>query len=292
MGLVERRRGHGQHRRGGQLCRQAQRWRRRATISAASAGISGSASLRVTVVGYAYVVNTGSNTVSQYLIGSTGALAALATATVATGDGPSGMGVDARGRYAYVANTVDSTVSQYSIGTDGALSPLSAATVALAAAANPVAVAIDPTGTYAYVANVGDSSIAQFTIGTNGALSPMTPATVTLATGAAPSAFAIDASGQHLYVANRNNDTIANFAIGTGGALAPLDPGHGIPRRQPERPGDQPERRQLVLRCLRRPTASRSSAPPPMATCTSCRAEASVAAGDQPVRHGGSRLTA
>jgi 6-phosphogluconolactonase (cycloisomerase 2 family) len=130
------------------------------------------------VAKYAYVVNKGSNTVSQYTLGANGALAAMPTATVATGANPASITVDPTGKYAYVVNygdgTNNSTVSQYSIGADGALTPMTTATVA--ARTGPHSIVVDPLGRYAYVANA-DTLISQYDIGADGALTPMTQAT-------------------------------------------------------------------------------------------------------------------
>jgi len=77
---------------------------------------------------YAFVTNIGSNhsgnTISQFLIGSTGILTPLSTATVTSGIGPNFMAIDASSRFAYSANTTSSNISQYSIGTTGFLTPL------------------------------------------------------------------------------------------------------------------------------------------------------------------------
>jgi len=78
---------------------------------------------------YAYVANYNSANVSQYTIGSTGALTAMSTATVATGNSPRTMTVDPTGQYAYVAYLGSNTVSQYTIGATGALTAMSTATV-------------------------------------------------------------------------------------------------------------------------------------------------------------------
>ena len=53
---------------------------------------------------YAYAANWSSNNVSQYTIGSNGALTPMSTATVAAGTGPLSVSVDPSGRYAYAAN--------------------------------------------------------------------------------------------------------------------------------------------------------------------------------------------
>src|SRR6185437_3647692 len=95
---------------------------------------------------FAYVVNNGDNTVSQYSIDATGALVPLGVAV--SGSAPQSVAVDPSGRYAYVPNLNDNTVSQYTIAAGGALAPMTAATVA--AGSRPRAVAIDPAGSYVY----------------------------------------------------------------------------------------------------------------------------------------------
>jgi 6-phosphogluconolactonase (cycloisomerase 2 family) len=128
------------------------------------------------VAKYAYVVNKGNNTVSQYTLGANGALTAMPTATVATGAGtnPTSIAVDPSGKYAYVTNggdgTTPGTVSQYSIGADGALTAM---TTVAAGSSNPSFVAVDPAGRYAYVEN--NSAFSQYKIGADGALTAMTP---------------------------------------------------------------------------------------------------------------------
>jgi YVTN family beta-propeller protein len=68
---------------------------------------------------YAYVVNNGDNTVSQYTINAAGELVPMITATVPTGISPQSVTVDPTGRYVYVSNLSDNTVSQYTIGAGG-----------------------------------------------------------------------------------------------------------------------------------------------------------------------------
>jgi len=130
---------------------------------------------------YAYVANVNASTVSEYTIGTGGALTPMTPATVTTGTSPVSVTVDPTGKYAYVANLGNATVSEYTIGTGGALTPMTPATVTTGP--GPVSVTVDPTGKYAYVANVGNATVSEYTIGTGGALTPMTPATVTTGSG-------------------------------------------------------------------------------------------------------------
>ena len=131
---------------------------------------------------YADVPNFSGNTVSQYTIGSNGALTPMSPATVASGRGPWAITVAPSGKYAYVTNDADFNISQYTIGANGALTPMTPPTIATGT--DPTSVTVDPTGKYAYVANLG-GNVWQCTIGANGALTPMTPATI--AAGMAPS---------------------------------------------------------------------------------------------------------
>ena len=169
---------------------------------------------------FAYAVNNGDNTVSQYSIDAGGELVPMGVATVSTGSSPQSVAVDPSGRYAYVPNLNDNTVSQYSIAAGGALAPMTAATIA--AGSGPRAVAIDPAGSYAYVLNSLDRSISQYSIGAGGTLTPLTPAAV--ATGNQPWGITIDAAGRYAYVGNQQDNTLAQYAIGSDGTLAPLNP--------------------------------------------------------------------
>ncbi len=184
---------------------------------------------------YAYVANSGSGnniyTISQYTIGSNGALTAMSPATIAAGTAPYSVTVDRSGQYVYVANSGSNNVSQYTIGLgSGALLPMSPATVA--AGTNPYSVTVDPSGKYVYVANEGSSNISQYTIGTGGALTPMSPATVAAGTNPYSITVTTGASGQeYAYVANSNStnlagnsSSISQYTIGAGGALLPMSP--------------------------------------------------------------------
>lgn len=86
----------------------------------------------VSFVQFAYVANSGSNTVSAYTIDATsGALTPAAGAPFGTGISPHGVAVDPTGKFAYVTNASDNTVSAYTINaTSGALTPVASPFVA------------------------------------------------------------------------------------------------------------------------------------------------------------------
>ena len=138
----------------------------------------GPASLTVDPSGkYAYAVNYGSSTqppsVSQYTIGSGGALTPMLPASVPVAGGARRMAIDPSGRYAYVVggNKAVGAVSQYTIGSNGALTPMTPASVP--AGATPVFARVDPTGSYLYVTNNANNGISAYKIGPSGLLSPV-----------------------------------------------------------------------------------------------------------------------
>jgi len=202
---------------------------------------------------YAYVVDDGANTVSQYLIGNGGALSALAISTVDTGSGPVAIAVDPSYGHAYVTNFNDGTVSQYSIPAGGVLTPLMSVagtvpfftgtvptgTTGSATPAGPTAIVVDPKGKFVYVLNTTDTlngtvgTLSQFAIGKQGELTPLsTPTVVTSRQPAAtkPAAqppvlsgqIAIDPQDRFLFVTSPVSKTVSQYVIGADGSLTAL----------------------------------------------------------------------
>jgi len=175
---------------------------------------------------YAYVVNNGNNSVSQYAIDASGTLSPLSVATVATGKSPQSVTVDPSNKYVYVTNLTDNTISQYVIQSDGTLLPNTPATVATGH--GPWAVTFSPSGAFAYVANSADNTISLFSVSASGALVAVTDGTV--ATGTEPWNVTLSPNGKYVYVANHGNlppggMTISQYAVDAGtGALTPLNP--------------------------------------------------------------------
>lgn len=105
-----------------------------------------------------YVLNTGSNSITQYSIASDGTLTKIA-GDVQTGTTPSAIAIDSQQRYLAVANQASGNVSAYSINsTTGALTQI--ATSPITTGNNPVAIAITNNLIYA----VGSNSIAEIAI--------------------------------------------------------------------------------------------------------------------------------
>jgi 6-phosphogluconolactonase (cycloisomerase 2 family) len=205
---------------------------------------------------YAYVVNFGSGTVSQFLVGSGGALTQnVINPTANTGNGPVSIAIHPSYSYAYVTNFTDGTVSQYSIPAGGVLTPLMSVagtvpfftgtvptgTTGSATPPGPTAIAVDPKGKFVYVLNTTDSltldgprgTISQFAIGNRGELTPLS--TPTIATSMQPAAttpaaqppvlagqIAIDPQDRFLFVTSPVSNTVSQYAIGADGTLTAL----------------------------------------------------------------------
>ena len=189
----------------------------------ASIVVSAGAAAVKAVSRYAYGVNC--ETISQYTIGTNGALTPTAE-TNGTGQCPCSIAIDPSGKFAYVANSGDGdivgTVSQYTIGMDGTLTPNASAATVTAGILHPSYITVDPSGKFAYVVNkengYHDPTVSQYTIGSNGALTPNTVAASFVA-GEGPISVAVDPSGKFAYVVNSNY--VSQYVIGRNGALTP-----------------------------------------------------------------------
>ncbi len=88
---------------------------------------------------YAYVANSGDNTISQYAVVA-GMLMPLNPATIAAGTHPSYVAIDPTNQFAYAANRVSNDVTEFSIDPATGLLTL-VGTVSVAPAAGPTAIA-------------------------------------------------------------------------------------------------------------------------------------------------------
>ena len=174
-----------------------------------------------------YAVNFVSNDVSQFGVGSGGALSPLATPTVAAGIGPFAIAISPDGQSVYVANDLMNgagAISQYTVGPGDALTPMSPATVA--GANEPTGIAVSPDGTYVYVADnvvTGGAGVSQYTVGASGALTPTS--TVTVPARADPLAIAVGADGKSVYVTDENStgpNGVLQYTVGPNGGLTPM----------------------------------------------------------------------
>jgi 6-phosphogluconolactonase len=173
---------------------------------------------------YAYVVNNGANSVSQYSITASGTLLPLNPPTVPTGNSPESVTVDTTHHYVFVTNLGDNTVSQYIIQANGTLA--SNAPGLAPTGTSPWALSVDTLGSWAYVVNKVDQTVSQFSIGADGVL--QTPVFPPASTGSVPWNITLTPNGQFAYVSNHGfvsnlGTTVSQYSLTAGnGALAPL----------------------------------------------------------------------
>jgi len=173
---------------------------------------------------YAYVVNNGANSVSQYSIAASGTLVPLNPPTVPTGNSPQSVTIDTTHHYVFVTNLGDNTVSQYIIQANGTLA--SNAPALAPTGTSPWAFSVDTLGSWAYVVNKVDQTVSQFSIGADGVL--QTPVLPPVGTGSAPWNITLTPNGKFAYVSNHGffpnlGTTVAQYSLTAGnGALAPL----------------------------------------------------------------------
>lgn len=118
----------------------------------------------------AYIVNQGSNTVSQFTIGADGKLNPMSTASVPTGASPASLMISPSGKFAYVLNSGAATATVFPILADGALDAANAITAATGGI-GPQAMDFSPDGAYAYVGHL-DGALTTISLLTDGTFTP------------------------------------------------------------------------------------------------------------------------
>ena len=151
----------------------------------APAGMIGGSTPVVTVPAFAYVANSGDNTVSAYSVNAaTGALTPISGSPYSTGAAPSAIAADPFGRFLFVANSGSNNVSAFTINqTTGALTAVAGSQ--FAAGTGPSALVTDPQGELLFVSSSGSNNLLVYSIDqSSGALTPVTGSP--FSTGATP----------------------------------------------------------------------------------------------------------
>ncbi|HVT12874.1 MAG TPA: beta-propeller fold lactonase family protein [Fimbriimonadaceae bacterium] len=167
---------------------------------------------------YAFAVNRGQGTVSQYEIQGDGTLKAMTPATASAGSNPDAIAVTSDSKFAYVLNSGDNTISEYAVAANGTLSSLTSPTIPVAA--DGTSLVITPNNRYLYATSYGSNTLSAYAIGQDGQLAPLTVPTYTVAN---PSGPAVSPNGNFLYVP-LSTVGVAQFAIAADGSLTPLTP--------------------------------------------------------------------
>jgi 6-phosphogluconolactonase (cycloisomerase 2 family) len=175
-------------------------------------------------VGFAFVTNSGSGSVSAFAMDSSGALSLVAGSPFPAGAGAEFVAFDSVHNFLFVSNQNANTVSAFSVNTGtGQLTAVAGSP--FATSARPTGIAVDPAGKFVFVANQAADNISVFTVGTNGSLSPVAGSPFT---AGSPYGLAVNAAGTVLFANNfpdsqiSDLNTVSAFQIGANGALIPI----------------------------------------------------------------------
>jgi len=208
---------------------------------------------------FAYVTNSGSNTVSvidrasntvvaTVLVGlypvtvaltpdgafayvtncDSGTVSVIATATnavvatVPVGTTPLGVAITPNGAFAYVADWYSNAASVIDTSTNSV-------TATVPVGVNPWGVSITPDGALAYVADTGSNAVSVITTANN--TPDLKRVVATVPVGAAPVGVAITPDGAFAYVANRNDVTVSVIATASNTVVSTVPVGgnpHGV----------------------------------------------------------------
>ncbi len=190
-------------------------------------GLSGCGSMKNTTTptaqstSLAFVTNSGSGTVSAFMINSNGTLSAITGSPFAAGAGAEFMAFDPMHKLLLVSNQTANSLSAFSVNTaTGTLTAVSGSP--FATGARPTAVAVDGAGRFVFVANQAGNSIAVFTIGTNGVLTPVAGSPFP---ASSPYGLSVNPAGNVLYATNfpdsqvSDLNTVSAFSIAGNGTL-------------------------------------------------------------------------
>jgi len=147
---------------------------------------------------FAYVTNSGLNTVSVIDIETN-----TVVASVLVGTTPNTIAITPDGQFAYVTNRDSNDVSVIDTASN------TVTVLSIPVGSIPGAIAITPNGQFAYVVNMASSDVSVIDTATN---------TVTVASipvEFAPSAIAINPNEQFAYVVNKNSNTISVIDLST-----------------------------------------------------------------------------
>lgn len=127
---------------------------------------------------YVYVINSGSNSISEYKIDPSNGWGMILIGTIATGgEEPNGMTIgspnNSTASYAYVTNHMSNTIAMYAIESTGLLTAIGTP-IATHKSPNKITFDISPPN-IGYVANSGESTVSSYSIEKNGMLTPFRP---------------------------------------------------------------------------------------------------------------------
>ncbi len=181
---------------------------------------------------FLFVVNSGSDDVTVFKIGSAGVLTRVPQSTgptmpVAAGaSSPFALALAPTGRFLYVADSASNTITVFQVDTAGLLTlvpPAGSGTNPIASGGTePTALALSPNGRFLYVTDGTSGRVSAFQVQTSGLLTLIPPASANPVStgGTTPNSLTVAPGGAHLYIANGGDSrNVAAFAIGSDGLL-------------------------------------------------------------------------
>ncbi|MBV8806177.1 MAG: hypothetical protein JO042_14050 [Sinobacteraceae bacterium] len=172
--------------------------------------------------GFAYVINSGDNTVSSYVIDSASGALLPSGPPVSTGNAPSSAAADGGGDL-YVSNSGSNNLSGYRIDPNtGTLTPLAGSPLVIAGLNTPTSVAAS--FPWLYASNpIGPPSISAATISTSGTLTNIGGSPFAAQVGPTGGAFFAGSQNSYYLGANSSSNTFSAYLINnTTGALSPV----------------------------------------------------------------------
>ncbi len=180
---------------------------------------------------FAFVANSGDNTISGYSVNpTTGALTTTGTAFSFNGIGttPWNVGIHPSKNIAYIAMEGVNIVDTLGFDNNGNFSTLTPSGVGL----NPTATAFEPSGRFSYVSNAGSNSVSRIILDPiTGGISSVGAAIGVGANQQNPNFVAVDPTGRFLYTANFGTGFISVFSISSTTGVLSLTNEVGLPGR-------------------------------------------------------------
>lgn len=162
-------------------------------------------------LGFVYVANSGSNTISGYNVDASGSLAMVGETPAGTN--PVALSIEPSGRFLYAVNAGTNNISVFSIDSaTGALTAIGS----VASGQGPSGISIDPTVRWAYVSTAGAQGIDRFAIDLNTGM--LTNRVALPGVYQAPSLLTVDPRARAVYIV-RSNELLSNRIYMPDGSL-------------------------------------------------------------------------
>src|SRR5580700_4322621 len=158
---------------------------------------------------FVYAVNETDATISDFQVGSGGALTLIASYPV--GVAPNAIASDPTSKFLYVTDGAANQMIGFLIQTDGALINMQ---TPFKTDILPVSVEVDPRGIYVYVANYNANDVSAYTIDRTTGNATQIAGSTTYAVDAGPTCILIDpAEARFVYTSNFLGSTVSGFTL-------------------------------------------------------------------------------